>query len=188
MGKIGCAVGVALAWVCGCASLSGLTGGDGGEPTPDARAKEASDDAGRAVRDGRAEASAKSDAPRDARSTDVTSHDASDAAAPPTDSGEDHTTQGQDSGSCDGSGCCHPEALSMACGAAGCGQALNNCGQTVSCGTCSASSVCVSGSCCTPMACAQGFCGQMESCGMSFVCTCLAGDLCAMPNGICVAP
>jgi hypothetical protein len=86
---------------------------------------------------------------------------------------------------------CQPESIAAACGSKQCGQATNNCNQTINCGLFGLTSQCLNqqvcladGGCCTPngkVACGKHCGGTVvtDNCGNPFPCTtCNPGEVC----------
>ena len=78
---------------------------------------------------------------------------------------------------------CVDEDISVTCGTRVCGGRTNNCGNTISCGTCTLPNVCnESGSCIPPVQCTDtcatyGYvCGNWTICGVSTACGSLRGN------------
>jgi hypothetical protein len=91
-------------------------------------------------------------------------------------------------GACAGGLCCTPQSLAMTCAGEKCGTVVNNCGQSVNCGGCTAPETCQQNQCvCTPEAATvtcQGKCGnQLNNCNQTVACTPCASCSDAIKNG-----
>ena len=84
---------------------------------------------------------------------------------------------------------CIPD--SNPCGTSVCGNAIDTCGNTISCGTCASGSICSEGACvevcvADPNPCGAAVCGNaIDTCGNTISCgTCASGSICS--EGACV--
>jgi len=85
----------------------------------------------------------------------------------------------------DGTDCstCTDNSSATTCSGGHCGPTVDNCGNTVSCGTC-ATGTCVSGTCCVPNC--TGKCGGAgDTCGGTCTGTCGAGKTCVNESCVC---